>query len=159
MGTELIFTLAFAALALTAAFFLTTQAEDKMVLKLAPIGTYNTKAGNSFDLREYFVDTNGNLYSANLDTWEVNHKHGRDILRCSDASMNRNRDIVNSLRDAKGYKATIARKKLNFFELVKKNGHVAVVVTNSTPRHMRVHRLFDSRNPEVKATIFSEVVA
>lgn len=155
METALIFTVAVLVGLLLTGIIITESKRKDMVLTLAPIGIYHTKAGNVFDLREYFVDKNNNLYSANLDTWEINHRKNRDILKCSDKSFNQNGDLVNSLRDSRGYKATIARKNLNFQKLSFNNGVVSVIMEETTPRHFKVNRLFDHRSPEVKALIYS----
>jgi hypothetical protein len=127
--------------------------EDRMIL--TPVGTYSTRY-NEFDLRQYFVDKAGNLYSANLDTWELNHRKNRDLLKCSDSSINNSKLIVNSLRDIKGKKATIPRINLNFSSLVRKNGFVALEVEPTTSRHFKIHSIEDKRSETVKTYLYSD---
>jgi hypothetical protein len=62
------------------------------------------------DLREYFIDLSGNLYSINDDTWTT--KYGINLLRLSDDSVNRKGQVVNSLRDVFGVKFTPRRGAL-----------------------------------------------
>jgi len=127
--------------------------EDRMIL--APIGIYRTKY-NDFDLRQYFVDSSGGLYSANLDTWELNHRKNQDLLKCSDSALNNEKLIVNSLRDIKGKKATIPRMNLNFSSLVRKNGFVALKVEPTTSRHFKIHSIEDKRSETVKTYLYSD---
>ena len=122
---------------------------------LAPIGNYSTKY-NDFDLRQYFVDEIGNLYSANLDTWELNIKKKHDLLKCSDFSKTRAGEVVNSLRDIRGKKATIARTRLNFRALVRKNGFVELDSEYVTSRHARVHVVVDKRIESVRTPILND---
>lgn len=62
------------------------------------------------DLREYFIDLAGNLYSINDDTWCT--KYGVQLLQLSDDSYGNSGQIVNSLRDVFGVKFTPSRQRL-----------------------------------------------
>jgi hypothetical protein len=62
------------------------------------------------DLREYFIDLAGNLYSINDDTWCT--KYGVQLLQLSDEALNRQGQVVNSLRDVFGVKFTPRRGTL-----------------------------------------------
>lgn len=62
------------------------------------------------DLREYFLDLEGNLYSINDDTWCT--KYGVNLLQCSDDATNNSGSVVNSLRDVFGVKFTPTRHRL-----------------------------------------------
>lgn len=127
--------------------------EPSMIL--APIGTYSTPY-NNFDLRQYFVDEIGNLYSANLDTWELNVKKKHDLLKCSNFSKTKSGEVVNSLRDIRGKKATIARTRLSFRALVRQNGFVELDSEFVTPRHARVHVVVDKRVVSVRTPILND---
>lgn len=142
-------------IALIGIYFTVKTGGNLMILKLAPIGTYTTPH-NTFDLREYMVDQKGNLYSVNLDTWEINKNKRRHVLRCSDGALTRQGEVINSLRDVKGKKATIRRKNLNFEQLARRNGSLAVIVEATTPRHYSVKVMSDFRREDVKATVYTE---
>lgn len=62
------------------------------------------------DLREYFLDEYGNLYSINDEAWATGY--GVQLLQCSDSSYNTSGAIVNSLRDVHGIKYTPRRNVL-----------------------------------------------
>jgi len=140
----------FMSIALVVENYLKHQEKNRMIL--APIGTYRT-IYNDYDLRQYFVDRLGNLYSANLDTWEINKKKNRHILKCSDSSVS-NGKIVNSLRDVHGKKATIPRVNLVFGILMRNNGHVEVEGEFITSRHIKVNKLVDARKEYTKTPIY-----
>lgn len=130
--------------------------EQNNQLVLAPVGTYKTQH-KEYDLREYFVDKKGNLYSANLDTWEINHTKGRDLLKCSDKSFNKSGHLVNSLRDTRGIKATVARHKFNYRELKESNGFVVLDCDKTTNRHFKIKYIKDYRNIKLTSYIHSGV--
>lgn len=83
--------------------------ETKM-LTLKQIGVYKAPSG-SRNLRDYYVDDKGSLYSRNMDSYELGRREGYGILKCSDDSVIKG-DIVNSLRDTMGTKVTIRRKNI-----------------------------------------------
>ncbi len=117
-------------------------------LKLVPLGLYVSPTGIHYDLREYFIDKKGNLYSGNLDTWEINYKKKRDLLICSNDSANHRGEIVNSMRDQRRKKATVPRIVFNYARLLKKNGFILVDGDKSTERHIVINSVLDLRAKE-----------
>lgn len=107
-------------------------------LELAPIGYYLTSTGRLYDLSYYYVDKDENLYSRNPLTWEVNPVKSRDILKCSDSSVDKQGYIVNSMRSTKGWKVTIRRKNLKFEYLKSKNGSIMIQPKWMSFRHLKV---------------------
>ncbi len=112
--------------------------QEKNKMKLAPIGVYNTATGKTFDLRDYYVDYKGTLYSINYGTWEIDPKNRRDVLICSDNSVDKSGHVVNSLRDTKGNKVTIRRSNLSFKKLSDKNGYLELRANKLGSRHLNV---------------------
>mgnify|MGYP003650045422 CR=1 FL=1 len=117
-------------------------------LKLVPIGHFVSPTGINYDLREYFIDKKGNLYSGNLDTWEINYKKKRDLLICSNGSANHRGEIVNSMRDQQRKKATVPRLVFNYARLLQKNGCILVDGDKSTERHIVINSVLDLRPKE-----------
>lgn len=112
--------------------------ESKEVLTIVPIGSYITSRGNEFDLSEYCVDKNNQLYSVNSYTWELDRKKGKDILKCSNMSTDNSGYIVNSLRDTNGNKVTIRRDDISFDLLSKKRPKLKLIVKKTTDRHLKL---------------------
>lgn len=113
--------------------------EETTFLTLAPIGLwFRPKKGDVLDLRQYFVDKDNNLYSCNVDTWEINPTKGKDILRCSDKTLNAQGEIINTLRSTDHVKVTIRRPQLPFTSLEKINGSKKIAVIPRTDRHFTV---------------------
>ena len=110
-----------------------------MYLTLAPIGNYHRPVKNDHvNLKQYFVDQANNLYSCNLESWELNPPKGRDILKCSDKTVNSQGEIINTMRDIYGVKVTVSRPKLNFKSLKSLNGSKTVEVLPKSDRHFTV---------------------
>ena len=114
--------------------------EDKLVpvnntLRLKSLGNF-TQNGRTHELGQYFIDTKGQLYSRNLDTWEVNHRQNKDLLICSNGSTNNSGEIINSLRSAVGTKVTIMRSNISWYKL--NTPEIELEVENTTPRHLKV---------------------
>ena len=107
----------------------------KKVLVLRSLGEVFSN-GKMRDLSRYYVDTSWNLYSTNPNTWEVNPAKQRDMLLCSNDSVDKQGNIVNSLRDAKGIKVTIRRKDIMPNGITKQ-----VIVDQTTPRHFKVTKV------------------
>ena len=154
-------TIILTAIILFAVILLTTilLKENKMKsLVLAPIGIYKT-AHNNYDLRQYFIDCSNNLYSGNLDSWELNSRKYHDLLRCSNKSADASGYIVNSMRDTSGKKATVPRINLDFEKLVKLNGSITIESEFITDRHIRIHKLKDLRIRDIVGCfLFSDAV-
>lgn len=109
-------------------------------LKLATLGPYYRPLKNDFvNLKQYFIDKNNNLYSMNLDTWELDRKKGKDILKCSNDCLSRDGlEIVNSLRAMNRKKVTIRRSSFDFHTQSILHGTVELEVTETTPRHLKI---------------------
>lgn len=107
-------------------------------LKLAPVGVYLSPSGILARLNDYAVDIEGNLYSKNGGSWEINHLKGRDLLRCSDDSFTSSGMLVNSLRSTNGRKVTIPRHKLKYDKLSTLNGVISIKVKATTDRHFKI---------------------
>jgi len=115
------------------------KANNYLQLELVPIGMYNLPStGESQNLFDYYLDKNGNLYSINPDTWEINHKERRDILICSNHATDNSGNIVNSLRSRSGRKVTIKRMNLNFNQLKNVNGSIRLKGQKVTDRHINI---------------------
>jgi len=99
---------------------------------------YIPKLGVFSDLTNYFIDELGNLYSQNPYTWELNKQKGKDLLICSDNTQDKYGNIINSLRDTKGYKVTVRRKDLVYGRLKLHSPIITVKVLSTTPRHYKV---------------------
>ena len=108
-------------------------------LHLVSLGSYFRPTKNDLvDLKQYFLDSENNLYSANLDTWEVDPRKGKHILKCADTSFNNQNEMVNSLRGMNGVKVTIKRKDYKFNDLIKYNFNFKVDVKVKDTRHLTV---------------------
>ena len=108
-------------------------------LELAPLGIYTLpKSKEQVDLSHYYLDNKGNLYSINRDTWEINHQEKRDILICSNDSLDKSNFVVNSLRATNRKKVTIRRKDLNFKTLKSLNGSIRIKGKKTTQRHINI---------------------
>lgn len=110
-------------------------------LELVSLGECYFHNGKLYNLRDYFVDRNHNLYSRNGSSWEIKPNKGKDILICSDSAFSRSGVMVNSLRTIRGDKVTIARNRLDFNKLSILNNTVKLRVTNTTERHLKVTKV------------------
>lgn len=87
-----------------------------MAFKIVPIRMYRLtsyecpKSGLIADLKEYFIDEEGDLYSRNMKTYFTNH--GMKLERLSNKCTNFKGDYINSLRTIKGEKITVRRSVL-----------------------------------------------
>lgn len=78
---------------------------DVRSVQLFSLGIFKSpRRGISHDLSEYLIDSEGDLYSKNNDTYVT--KYGTRLEKLS------NKLSVNSLRDKRGIKVTISRKVL-----------------------------------------------
>ena len=78
---------------------------DARSVRLFSLGIFKSpRRGTSHDLSEYLIDSEGDLYSKNTDTYVT--KYGTRLEKLS------NNLTVNSLRDKRGIKVTISRKVL-----------------------------------------------
>lgn len=112
---------------------------EAFMLTLASIGDYYMPLKEKLvNLGQYFIDKEGNLYSTNPLTWEVNPKDKRDILVCSDKAGDAEGNIINSLKAPNGQKVTIRRNSLNFNTLAQENGTITATVIKTTDRHLKV---------------------
>lgn len=74
-------------------------------MKLKKLGFYKKPlVGTSHDLREYAVDAQGQVWSANDDTYET--RYGKEIREGQGFTA------VATMRDVNGKKVSIVRKKL-----------------------------------------------
>ncbi len=139
-----IFLGAISAIILVTLVKLMQQKDEEIMQKLVltPLGDF-TQNGKTYDLNAYFIDRNRKLYSRNLDTWEINHKKGKDILICSDGSTDNSGHIINSLRTEIGDKVTIRRSNMNFFALVRRNGAVVLDVKPTGTRHLKINAVVE----------------
>ncbi len=143
MGTQLItltiISIILAAIGVAKVLHEMYSKDGRQLLKVRPIGEYTTARGTTFDLSEYCVDSNNNLYSFNPKTWELNPQKGMDTLRCSDKSLDNQGHIVNSLRDTKGNKVTIRRDYIRF-NMLGWLGRptINLVVKKTTERHLEL---------------------
>lgn len=119
--------------------------ENKMVnketftLHLASLGRhYRPTKNDVVDLRQYFLDKNGNLYSFNLDSWEIKPSDNRHILKCSDDTHDKQGNIINTLRGMSQAKVTVRRKDYDFKTLVKHNNNFKIEVKMKGDRHLTV---------------------
>lgn len=79
--------------------------EDVRSVQLFSLGVFKSpRRGITHDLSEYLIDSEGDLYSKNSDTYVT--KYGRRLEKLS------NNLTMNSLRDKRGIKVTIRRKVL-----------------------------------------------
>jgi len=142
MGTTLIIATLLFGLSIIISNIMRKENEERLVnLELAPIGEYTMpNLQKTVDLSRYFVDQNGNLYSSNPKTWEINSRKGKDILVCSNTALDSAGNIVNSLRGLDGKKVTLRRRDINFNSLAIRNGSYKVVGKMVTPRHIKVLR-------------------
>ena len=60
-------------------------------------------------LYNYLITDTGMLLSINTATWELDSKKGKDILICSNGSINKQGLVHNSLRNIRGKKITVNR--------------------------------------------------
>jgi len=102
-------------------------------LRLVSLGEYNNS-----DLSRYFIDRDGNLYSRNGLSWEINPVKDRDLLKLSNNSTDKSGNIVNSFRDTKGNKVTVPRNRFNYYVLKDHYGFIDLEVASVTPRHLKV---------------------
>lgn len=100
---------------------------DRKVLELRSLGMHK-QGGKEFNLKEYFLDSEGQLYSRNGGTWELNPRKGYDILKCSNNTYSKG-DLINTLRTIGGNKVTVRRKDLNFNSL--KTETVVMLIQNA----------------------------
>lgn len=112
--------------------------KTKNVITVVPIGSYTTSRGSEFNLSEYCVDKDNQLYSVNAYTWELDRKKGKDILKCSNMSTDNSGYIVNSLRDTNGNKVTIRRDCISFDLLSKTRPTLKLIVSKTTDRHLKL---------------------
>lgn len=112
--------------------------QGKEVLELKSLGWWK-QGGKVYNLREYYVDPKGQLYSRNGATWELNHRKGKDILICSNGTVNKSR-LINTLRTIGGKKVTVSRKNIHFNLL--NDNHVITLVSKTDSRKLKV---WDSR--------------
>lgn len=82
-------------------------------LELSSLG-YVEHKGTIYDLQDYFLDREGQLYSRNRNTWEIDPRKDKDILICSNMSETKSGIVVNTLRTKIGEKVTIPRKEMEF---------------------------------------------
>lgn len=108
--------------------------KNKEVLELKSLGFWR-QGGRLYNLSEYFIDPQGQLYSKNSYTWELNHTRGKDILICSNGTMN-NGSIINTLRTTTGRKVTVPRKNIHFNLL--NDNHVITLVSKTDSRKLKV---------------------
>ena len=79
--------------------------KDARSVQLFSLGEFKApNTGKIHDLSEYLIDSEGDLYSKNTDTYVT--KYGTRLEKLS------NNLTVNSLRDKRGIKVTISRKVL-----------------------------------------------
>lgn len=79
--------------------------KDARSVQLFSLGEFKApNTGKIHDLSEYFIDSEGDLYSKNTTTYVT--KYGRRLEKLS------NNLTMNSLRDKRGIKVTISRKVL-----------------------------------------------
>ena len=110
--------------------------EKTLVLKR--IG--NWKQGNrTYNLRDYFIDQDGNLYSNNWLSWEITHLH--QLLKCSDNTVNKSGKVHNTLRTVEGIKVTVVREKL-IREFNNMEQEIVVVVNPVTSRHFKTGEIY-----------------
>lgn len=78
---------------------------------------YKNTTGNTYDLSEYYIDSLGNLFSYNSETYCTYDKNlkRRVLYRLSDNTLNSQGIIINTLRDTEGKKVTLRR------DFIKKN--------------------------------------
>jgi len=113
---------------------ITTMLDDPTKkLRLVSLGVYKGS-----DLSRYFIDQNGDLYSRNKDSWEINPVKHQDLLKLSNNSTDKSGQIVNSFRDVKGNKITIRRNNFNYYTLRGCYGYIDLVVSPVGARHLRV---------------------
>lgn len=79
-------------------------------VKLYRLGLYTIPSGYTADLKEYFIDEDGSLYSRNNSTYFTDY--GSILTKLSDSSKSKSGEIVNSFRDLRGVKVTIMRRNL-----------------------------------------------
>lgn len=105
-------------------------------LEISSLGTYS-QGGKKHNLSEYYVDREGQLYSRNTDTWELDSRSGRDLLICSNKNVNKLGSVVNSLRTTSRKKVTVRRESLKFnrFNVTKLN------VTKTGDRHFKINEV------------------
>lgn len=60
-------------------------------------------------LYNYLITDTGMLLSINTATWELDSKRGKDMLICSNGSINKQGWVHNSLRTTRGKKITVNR--------------------------------------------------
>ena len=96
-------------------------------LKLYNLGTLVTpKSRLKADLREYFIDEDGDLYSLNKSSYVT--KYGSILEQLSNNSLSRTGEIVNTFRDTMGRKATFKRKTL---KKLMQDGNLRLVKDNA----------------------------
>jgi len=82
-------------------------------LQLFMLGKYEMPStGKVLDLGEYFIDSEGSIYSRNNDTYFT--KNGKHLEKLSDSSFNSSGNIINTFRATDGTKVTIKRQTLVF---------------------------------------------
>ncbi|MAD98960.1 MAG: hypothetical protein Unbinned200contig1002_30 [Prokaryotic dsDNA virus sp.] len=84
--------------------------KNKGKLELMSLGWVQTPSGMR-NLQHYYLDKKGDLYSTNPLTWENRPKRG-NFLKCSDNAVDKQGNIVNSLRTTMGTKVTLRRKDI-----------------------------------------------
>ena len=91
--------------------------KDVRIVQLFSLGVFKSpKTGRTYDLSEYLIDSEGDLYSKNSGTYVT--KYGRRLEKLS------NNLAMNSLRDKRGIKVTIRREVLK--EMLANNSFKAV---------------------------------
>lgn len=87
-----------------------------MPFKIVPLRMYRlTKydcplSGYTAQLKEYFIDEEGNLYSRNIRTYVTGY--GKTLEKLSNNCTSGRGDYINSLRDLQGNKVTVRRSVL-----------------------------------------------
>lgn len=87
-----------------------------MAFKVVPLRMYRLTqyncplSGLTVNLKEYFIDEEGDLYSRNTGTYITDY--GKKLEKLSNNCARFDGDFINSLRDVKGNKVTVRRSVL-----------------------------------------------
>lgn len=87
-----------------------------MAFKIVPIRMFRITSylcpllNAQANLKEYFIDEDGDLYSRNTNTYITNY--GKQLEKLSNNCSNSKGDLINSLRTIKGGKVTVRRSVL-----------------------------------------------
>jgi hypothetical protein len=87
-----------------------------MAFKIVPIKMFRITSymcpllSKNVNLKEYFIDQDGDLYSRNTATYFT--KYGKELEKLSNNCKNSKGDYINSLRTIQGSKVTVRRSVL-----------------------------------------------